>query len=147
MICSACSAQLPHGARFCLQCGNSLVPHTSTQASQSWFCPRCGQSNIMAAQACAACNTPHPYQLPNYPPIIIQPAMAPKNRGVYIILGILFGGLGVHNFYAGRGGVGAAQLLIMIFTFWLILPILFVWGWVILELFIVDTDGYGNKMR
>ena len=48
-----------------------------------------------------------------YQPIVVTHA---KSRGVYIILGLFFGCLGIHNFYAGRNGVGVAQLLITIFS-------------------------------
>lgn len=71
----------------------------------------------------------------------------PKSRGVYIVLGLFFGGLGIHNFYAGRIGSGIAQLLIMIFTFWLIIPIFAIWLWVLIEVIAVDTDGQGRRMR
>lgn len=71
----------------------------------------------------------------------------PKSRGVYIVLGLLLGGLGIHNFYAGRIGPGIAQLLIMIFTFWLILPIFIIGLWVIIEVIVVNRDGHGQPMR
>ena len=70
----------------------------------------------------------------------------PKSRGVYIVLGFFFGGLGIHNFYAGRIGSGIAQLLITIFTFWLIIPIFIIWLWVIIELIVVNRDGHGRPM-
>jgi hypothetical protein len=43
------------------------------------------------------------------PPVVVQqPSVvmvrATKSRGVYIILGLFFGCLGIHNFYAGHNG-------------------------------------------
>jgi len=55
--------------------------------------------------------------------------------------------LGIHNFYAGRNGSGIAQLLITIFTFWLIIPIFIIWLWVIIEVIVVNRDGRGQPMR
>jgi TM2 domain-containing membrane protein YozV len=66
-----------------------------------------------------------------------------KSRGVYIILGIFLGLLGIHNIYAGRYGVGVAQLLITIFLSWTIIGLFVVAVWVIVELFSVATDGNG----
>lgn len=50
------------------------------------------------------------------PPKIEEPLPALKlkpqivrNRGVYIILGLLFGGFGFHNFYAGHHEMGAVK--------------------------------------
>jgi TM2 domain-containing membrane protein YozV len=77
-----------------------------------------------------------------YPP---RPVVVAKSRGIYIILGLFLGGLfGVHNFYAGRFTPGIFQLLITIFTFWLILPLFLVAIWVILELCLVTKDGKGH---
>lgn len=70
----------------------------------------------------------------------------PKSRIAYILLGLFLGGFGVHNFYAGYGGKGAAQLLISLFIGWLILPILVVWIWIIIELITVDKDANGIPM-
>jgi hypothetical protein len=47
-------------------------------------------------------------------PTIIKTA---KSRGVYIILGIFFGTLGIHNFYAGYNSKGASQIIVWIIAF------------------------------
>ena len=70
-----------------------------------------------------------------------------KSRITYVILGFLLGGLGIHNFYAGYTGRGLAQLLIMLFTCWLIVPIFMIWLWVIIELVMVTEDGNGMKFE
>lgn len=67
----------------------------------------------------------------------------PKSRVAYILLGLFLGGLGIHNFYAGYAGRGVAQLLITIFTFWLIFPILAIGIWVIIEIIVVNKDARG----
>ena len=60
------------------------------------------------------------------------------------MLGIFLGMLGIHNFYAGYGGKGVAQLLLTILTGWLIVPLLAVWIWVIVEICTVSVDAQGN---
>ena len=67
----------------------------------------------------------------------------PKSRVAYILLGLFLGGLGIHNFYAGRVGAGVGQLLISLLLGWLVFPLFIVWLWVIIELFAVTTDGNG----
>lgn len=156
---------------FCIKCGfNNLIEWPNCQRcqalnptlpilQQNWFCPRCGVSNMMAAANCTHCSTPYPYrpqapaqqyyQGPQYPsqPIPIALIYPPKSRVAFILLGLFLGGLGIHNFYAGYSGRGAAQLLIIIFTFWLIFPIFIVGIWVIIEIIAIDTDASGQRMR
>ncbi len=69
-----------------------------------------------------------------------------KSRGIYIILGIFFGLLGIHNFYAGRYGVGAIQLLITGILGWFVVGLFITAFWVIYELFTVKADGSGDLM-
>lgn len=71
------------------------------------------------------------------------PAGPPKSRLVYILLAIFLGGLGIHNFYAGRTGAAVGQLLISLFLSWLIVPIFIVGLWVLIEIFVVNKDGRG----
>lgn len=68
---------------------------------------------------------------------------APKSRTTYIILALFLGGLGIHNFYAGRSGAGIAQLLISLCLGWLIVPAIIVGLWALIEIFVVKTDGRG----
>ncbi|HKS28097.1 MAG TPA: GYF domain-containing protein [Pyrinomonadaceae bacterium] len=71
---------------------------------------------------------------------------ASKSRAAYIVLGLFFGCLGIHNFYAGRAGAGIAQLLITIFLGWLFIGIIITAFWALIEIIAVDTDGYGVRM-
>ena len=115
-------------------------------------CPRCGYP-IAAQQAHAAAAKPlHPdYISPREPvgsgaaqaaPVIKQA----KSRGIYVILGLFFGLLGVHNFYAGYFGRGVAQLLIVAITGWFVIGIVVVAIWVIIELFVVTQDAAGDAL-
>lgn len=75
-----------------------------------------------------------------------------KSRVAYILLGIFLGGLGVHNFYAGRIGPGVAQLIITAVS----IPLLCVFVgfiticipgiWAIVEVIVVDEDGNNVPM-
>jgi len=67
----------------------------------------------------------------------------PKSRATYIVLGILFGALGVHNFYAGYTGRAIGQLCLSILTLGYLAAA--AWLWAIVEICIVDKDSAGIK--
>jgi len=83
----------------------------------------------------------------------VAPALV-RNRGVYIILGLLFGGLGFHNFYAGYNEQGAAQLIFGIIAgvISIFLPIfgglvaLGVMIWAVVDICTVTEDATGTPM-
>ena len=106
------------------------------------ICPDCKREISSTAPACPGCGRPmRPPPLPASPVNI----RIEKSRGVYIILGLLLGLLGIHNFYAGYYGRGAAQLAITVLTGWLggfVITAI----WVIIELFVVDIDATGTPM-
>ena len=81
-------------------------------------------------------------------PLMVQPVMmaSSKSRVAYILLGLFLGGLGIHNFYAGYGGKGAAQLLLTLFLWWTIVVPIAVTIWVLIEVCTVDRDAFGNRM-
>lgn len=70
----------------------------------------------------------------------------PKTRFVYIILALFLGGLGIHNFYAGRYGSAIAQLLITLLIGWTIIPLFVVGLWALIEAIVVAHDGNGQVM-
>ena len=76
-------------------------------------------------------------------PQIVQAA---KSRGVFIILGLFFGTLGIHNFYAGYLGRGCVQLLVVLLLGWFIIGFVIVGLWVIVELFVTTKDAACNAM-
>lgn len=96
---------------------------------------------------------PPGYGPPGYGPppqvVVYQQAqmLPPKcSRTSYVLLGLFLGGLGIHNFVAGRTGSGIIQLLLTLFTGWLIIPIFIVWFWVLIEVIVVTPDGNGVRM-
>jgi TM2 domain-containing membrane protein YozV len=71
---------------------------------------------------------------------------ATRNRGAYIILGLFLGCLGVHNFYAGYYGRGAAQLVITLILGWVVIGFVITAIWALVEVISVKQDARGNDM-
>lgn len=69
-----------------------------------------------------------------------------KDKSIYVIFALLFGVLGVHNFYARRYSFGIAQLCIFVFTGWLIIPVFILAIWAIIEAIVVNKTGYDDYM-
>src|SRR5690606_6456155 len=69
-----------------------------------------------------------------------------KSRGVYVILGLFLGLLGIQNFYAGYFGRGASQLLISLILGWCVIGLVVVAFWVIIELFVITHDAAGDQL-
>jgi TM2 domain-containing membrane protein YozV len=67
-----------------------------------------------------------------------------KSRLAYLLLAWFLGMLGIHNFYAGYKGTATAQLLITLFLFWLIIPLIIVEIWVLIEMICVTKDAQGK---
>lgn len=80
-----------------------------------------------------------------------------KSRGTFIILGLLFGIAGFHNFYSGHNISGAIKLTVLLIAFLLDASTRFytAWSlvaagifgiWMLIELIVVRTDANGVTM-
>ena len=104
--------------------------------------------------------------------VYIQVPPKQKNRGIYVILGILFGCLGFHDLYAGHIARGVAHLVLVLYFFVMFLiglsrveegdyaqydivkAVILFWIpwlvnilWVIVELIVIKKDGKGIPME
>jgi TM2 domain-containing membrane protein YozV len=73
------------------------------------------------------------------PPQSSAPQQLPKSRIGFILLGIFFGSLGAHNFYAGYTKRAISQLSISVLT--LFYGSIVSWIWAIVEVCTVDRDA------
>ena len=96
MYCRNCGHQINDNAAVCLNCGVKAGVGDK-------FCPNCGKETMPNAQFCTGCGV----ALRTIPPNTAQ-----KSRLIAGILGILLGGLGVHNFYLGFIGKAVAQIIL-----------------------------------
>ena len=69
---------------------------------------------------------------------------APKSRLVYCILGILFGTLGVHNFYSGHTKPGLIKLILTVLLCWTLVVPLGIFIWTLIEIVTVNADSEGR---
>ncbi|HEY0294621.1 MAG TPA: hypothetical protein VGC69_04700 [Bordetella sp.] len=123
-------------------------------------CPECARQISDKAAACPSCGCPisvsekmqQSTAAMNAP---VQTVTLSKSRGVYIILGLLFGYLGFHNFYAGQHGRGAIKLILLLVTVVLdgatgfhtgfsLIVIVLTTIWSLLEILFVTRDAAGN---
>lgn len=70
-----------------------------------------------------------------------QAQSTPKSRVAYIILALLLGSLGIHNFYAGYIGKGIAQLCITLISFGILGIVSAIWA--LVEAITVTQDASG----
>lgn len=76
----------------------------------------------------------------------VQLVKTQRSRGIYIILALFFGLLGIHNFYAGRYARGVIQMLITVILGWFVIGLVISGIWAIVDCFTVTTDGGGHPM-
>lgn len=65
-----------------------------------------------------------------------------KSQLIYVILALLFGPFGLHNFYAQRWGRGLIQLCITLFTGFVGTLITSLWS--VINIFTINSDGNGK---
>lgn len=109
---------------YCKSCGTKIDEGVM-------FCPKCGK---------AVGNQHNVGQ--------VQGRTGDRSRLAAGLLGILLGGLGIHNFYLGYTGKGVAQLLLT-FTFFFA-PVSWIWGLIEGILIITDKeylDADGNLLK
>lgn len=93
---------------ICKQCGMQVPDNTQ-------FCSKCGAPMASAAQ-------------PSVPQPTTVTASQGKSKLVAGLLGILLGGLGIHNFYLGYTVKAVIQLLLTLLTFGFGALVSWIWG-------------------
>ncbi len=88
------------------------------------FCKNCGNEIEPNAEFCGKCGTKID-PIPTYQGVVQNPGKSKIAAG---ILGILVGGLGVHNFYLGYTSKGVAQLLISLLSCGTLAAASSIWG-------------------
>ena len=112
MNCRNCGNQIDPMAAVCVHCG--VAAGTGNRV-----CGNCGAPSNPGATICTQCGVAFPVPVP---------AGMQKSKIAAGILGILLGGLGIHNFYLGYTGKAVAQLLISILSIGFLSFVSAIWG-------------------
>ena len=64
-----------------------------------------------------------------------------KSKVAFVLLGVFFGSLGIHNFYIGRTKQGVIQLLITVLSAGMLS--IASWIWAIVDICTVNVDANG----
>ncbi len=132
MFCPQCYHELNDSDQFCYYCGAKIelpIQH----------CPNCGHEIHKQDHNCSHCG----YQLPLQRTKVVYP----KRKIVAIILGLILGGLGIHNFYLGYSSKGFFQIVLFfvgLLTFGATTFLAIIWGLIdvcALLLGIINRDG------
>ena len=67
-----------------------------------------------------------------------------KNRWLFVLLAILLGQIGIHNFYAGHNFRGICQLVLTLITFGYLAGFMMFLN--VLEAIFVTEDGDGKRL-
>ena len=99
---------------FCKNCGKELTPESVAceqcgfqKGMGNRFCANCGNEYAPGAVVCGRCGCP----TVNANAQQFDPNMQ-KSKIAGGLLGILLGGLGIHNFYLGYTGKAVGQLIL-----------------------------------
>ena len=130
----------PHPKTRCIDCSRIIEENAH-------FCPFCGVSQISTPTRTVVRNTPpiqhtpqyHYYSPTYYPPHALQQVQqfyqSDKSKGTALLLCIIFGIFGAHQFYVGKTGMG----LLYFFTMGL-----FGFGWLI-DIFVIAAGSFKDK--
>ncbi len=129
MQCPDCSTQVSDQAQACPSCGYPIARKVSGDVTREFGVVDYRRSGRASGG-----------------PQSVAVVKSAKNRGVYIILGLFLGCLGIHNFYAGYHGRGAAQLIITILLGWVIIGLVITVLWALIEICTVTEDAAGDKL-
>ncbi|WP_082814766.1 TM2 domain-containing protein [Collimonas fungivorans] len=178
IACPECEAKISDQAPNCIHCGFPLAKRNLQHASS----PSPAASPIPAPVRLLDGNPNYSARLGDEPPRLLggnpnydrqagqddyyshknrasflnrssyQPTKSRKRRWIYIVLALLIGAIGIHNFYAGYVGRGLAQILttvlMMLAAFIFKFPVSFVLVsiWVLIEIFAVTKDSAGDRL-
>ncbi len=131
MYCTNCGAKIEQTMKYCVQCGQR-TPFETTQSNQSYNDDPFSKYDT----------NPYPQS---------QTVNPPKSRIVAGILGIVVGGLGIHNFYLGYIEKGIAQILLSTIGIIVLFGPMVAGIWGLIEGIMILTkhinvDGNGNPL-
>lgn len=104
MFCSKCGNSMKDDATFCPKCG-------TPKPNAKIFCTKCGTEVALGNTFCSNCGESLSASIAKNGKVY-----SPKSKLAAGLLGVFFGGLGVHNFYLGKVGMGVLQIIVSFAT-------------------------------
>lgn len=132
MYCKNCGGYMMNGEQACNRCGCSTGTGTG-------YCSNCGLPLEPGHRDCTRCGHIE----------TAAPTPAGKSKIAAGVLALVFGGMGVHNFYLGYTGKGVAQLLISLISLGTLSFISGIWGFIEGIMILcgsIRTDAKGNPL-
>ena len=138
MYCKNCGKPIADNAVYCEDCG--VKQHHNNDEC----CPNCGVNRVPGAAVCPNCGISF---------VSKKTGTAPKSKILAGVLGLVFGPLGVHNFYLGYTKKAIVQVVLSTIggfcTCGIATIVVAVWAFVESVMILcgsIDTDGYGNHL-
>lgn len=131
MYCKNCGKEINENAAICVGCGFAKGTGNS-------YCYNCGKEVVPGSQVCMNCGF-------NLNDAKSGNPDQQKSKLVAGLLGILLGGLGIHNFYLGYTGKAIAQIILS-----LCFGVGAIWGLIEGILILtgsIKTDADGNPLK
>ncbi len=165
-VCKNCGVVSEDDVKFCSNCGNSLsdqIQHDYNTVDENYdepeFVPPSNdysQNNYIPPVNNASYQAPNyqqpnynyqapngNYQTPNQDPYYSQQLANQKDRLLVILLALILGNFGIHNFYLGFNDKGIKQLLLSVLLSWTFIVPLIVWICAIIEAVKATHDANG----
>jgi TM2 domain-containing membrane protein YozV len=99
--CRNCAKEVGDKAVICVGCGTKLF-------NGKKYCQNCGSETDALAETCIKCGVKLADEAPS------ETAKSKLTAG---LLGILLGGMGIHNFYLGNNTIGIIQVVLFVVGF------------------------------
>ncbi len=144
MICEYCGGEIKEKNNNCIYCGAPCKYHAVNRTDK----------NISTTQNITPDNNIPFYRKKDISPLkfakedtedddIFTSEESRKSRIAYIVMAIILGSLGIHNFYAGYTKRAVFQVLLTLLTGWTVATLVVLWIWIFIEIIIVNKDAKG----
>lgn len=141
-VCPYCRTGIEHGepVSYCNSCG---TPHHEACYAENGGCTVFGCRLAPPEEPKIQVLSPELGGSGSAPAPMMAATGQTKTKSTYVLLGVLLGAFGAHNFYAGYRSRALVQLGITILTLGYGSP--FSWIWAIVEVCTIDRDSAGMQ--